>query len=74
MKSKEIQLAPLKHPQFLKVSEVAKLLKLKPRTIYDMVQQQRIPFRRPLGSNILRFDLDEIVAWTRGEINRANNP
>jgi hypothetical protein len=40
MKSKEIQLAPLKHPQFLKVSEVAKLLKLKPRAIYDMVLQQ----------------------------------
>ena len=69
MKSKEIQLAPLKHPQFLKVSEVAKLLKVKPRTIYDMVAQERIPYRKPRGSNILRFDLDEILAWTRGEEN-----
>jgi len=67
MKSKEIQLAPLKHSQFLKVSEVAKLLKVKLRTIYDMFAQGRIPYRKPAGSNILRFDLDEIITWTRGE-------
>jgi hypothetical protein len=33
-----------------------------------MVDQQRIPYRKPPGENILRFDLDEIMAWTRGEI------
>lgn len=60
-------------PQFLKVNEVAKLLKVKPRTIYEMVAQERIPFRKPPGSNILRFDLDEIVAWTRGENNGGEN-
>ena len=60
-------------PQFLKVSEVAKLLNLKPRTIYEMVAQERIPFRKPPGSNILRFDLDEIVAWTRGENKGGEN-
>jgi len=26
-----------------------------------------IPYRKPPGTNILRFDLDEIMAWTRGE-------
>ena len=52
-------------PQFLKVSELAALLKLKPRTIYEMVSQGRIPYRKPRGSNILRFDLDEIIAWTK---------
>jgi excisionase family DNA binding protein len=49
----------------LKVSDVAQLLNVKPRTIYEMVAQQRIPYRKPPGSNILRFDLDEILAWTR---------
>jgi excisionase family DNA binding protein len=50
---------------FLKVAEVAELLKVKPRTIYEMVAQNRIPYRKPPGSNILRFDLEEILEWTR---------
>lgn len=52
-------------PRFLKVTELAELLKIKPRTIYEMVAQNRIPYRKPPGSNILRFDLDEILAWTK---------
>ena len=52
-------------PQLLKVADVAELLKLKPRTIYEMVAQNRIPYRKPPGSNILRFDLEEILEWTR---------
>jgi excisionase family DNA binding protein len=54
-----------KRPQLLKVSDVAQLLNVKPRTIYEMVAQDRIPYRKPRGSNILRFDLDEILEWTR---------
>jgi excisionase family DNA binding protein len=57
--------ALLTHPQFLNVTELAAMLKVKPRTIYEMVAQNRIPYRKPPGSNILRFDLDEIVAWTK---------
>ena len=52
-------------PQFLKVPELAAMLKVNPKTIYDMVAQRRIPYRKLPGSNILRFDLDEIVAWTK---------
>ena len=55
-------------PQFLKVAELAAMLKLKPRTIYEMVAQRRIPYRKLPGSNILRFDLDEIIAWTKADI------
>jgi excisionase family DNA binding protein len=57
-------------PQFLKVPELAALLNVKPRTIYQMVAQGRIPYRKPPGSNILRFDLEEIVAWTKAGINK----
>ncbi len=53
-------------PQFLKVPEVAEMLGVKPRTIYEMVAKERIPYRKPPGSSILRFDLEEIVAWTKG--------
>ena len=59
-------------PQFLKVPEVAELLGVKPRTIYEMVATERIPYRKPLGSNILRFDLDEILAWTKRRDDESN--
>ena len=54
------------HATVPKVAEVAELTQVKPRTIYEMVSQNRIPYRKPSGSNILRFDLDEILAWTKG--------
>ena len=57
-------------PQLLKVPDVAVLLNVKPRTIYEMVAQGRIPYRKPPGSNILRFDLEEIVEWTKAGINK----
>ena len=60
---------PTRQP-LLKVKDVARLLDVKPRTIYEMVAQDRIPYRKPPGTNILRFDLDEIMAWTRGENNK----
>ena len=60
-----IDSATPKRPQLLKVSDIAQLLNVKPRTIYEMVAQDRIPYRKPPGSNILRFDLEEILEWTR---------
>ena len=54
-----------KLPRFLRVEEVATLLRCKKRTIYDMVEQERIPFRK-VGGRLL-FDADEIVQWTRGK-------
>lgn len=60
-------MTPLPRPQLLKVNDVAQLLNVKPRTIYEMVAQHRIPYRKPPGTNILRFDLEEIMAWTRGQ-------
>ena len=57
-------------PALMNVSELAAFLKVKPRTIYEMVAQDRIPYRKPPGSNILRFDLDEIIAWTKAGNNK----
>jgi excisionase family DNA binding protein len=57
-------------PRFLKVAELAELLKIKPRTIYEMVAQNRIPYRKPPGTNILRFNLEEILAWTKASTNK----
>lgn len=57
-------------PSLLNVSDLATFLKVKPRTIYEMVAQNRIPYRKPPGSNILRFDLEEIIAWTKAGNNK----
>jgi excisionase family DNA binding protein len=50
-------------PRFLRAQEVAELLRCKKRTIYDMVEQGRIPYRK-VGGRLL-FDLDEIIEWTK---------
>lgn len=50
-------------PKFLDVKELAEMLKLKTRTVYDMVSQGRIPYRKAGDRTI--FLLDEILEWTK---------
>ena len=50
-------------PQYLTVAQVALMLHLQPKTIYNMVSQRRIPFRR--AGHQLLFDPREIDAWTK---------
>ena len=55
-------LAPTKEPPiYLTLKEVAELLKVKPRTIYAWVSDNRIPFERK--GSLLRFRLDAVLAW-----------
>ena len=49
-------------PIYLTLKEVAELLKVKPRTVYAWVSDNRIPFERK--GSLLRFRLDAVVAWT----------
>ena len=56
-------------PRFLTVDEVAALLRCKPRRIYLMVHQKRIPFRKA-GRNLL-FELGEIEQWTKDSAIKA---
>jgi excisionase family DNA binding protein len=48
-------------PVYLTLKEVAALLKVKPRTVYAWVSDNRIPFERK--GSLLRFRLDAVVAW-----------
>lgn len=59
----EIRSTEANRPQFLTVKEVAELLRLKPRTVYEMVSERRIPFRKAGDRTI--FLLDEILKWTK---------
>ena len=55
-------------PKFLNVKELAELLRIKTRTVYEMVSQGRIPYRKAGDRTI--FLLDEILEWTRPDAKR----
>ena len=55
-------------PKFLNVKELAELLRSKTRTVYEMVSQGRIPYRKAGDRTI--FLLDEILEWTRPNAKR----
>ena len=55
-------------PKFLNVKEVAEMLRIKTRTVYEMVGQGRIPYRKAGDRTI--FLLDEILEWTRPDAKR----
>ena len=48
---------------FLTAREAADLLRVQRRSLYRLVQQQRIPYRR-IGRAI-RFERNELLAWTK---------
>lgn len=54
--------AEVVRPQFLTVEEVAELLRVSPRSVYDWVSQRQIPFRKAGRRTI--FLLDEVLEWT----------
>jgi excisionase family DNA binding protein len=49
--------------RFLTVHEAAGLLRLAPKTLYALVSQRRVPFRKA-GRRLLFLE-SEIVEWTR---------
>jgi excisionase family DNA binding protein len=55
--------AGVNRPKFLDVKELAEMLRLKTRTVYDMVSEGRIPYRKAGDRTI--FLLDEILDWTK---------
>ncbi len=55
-------------PRFLDVKELAEMLRLKTRTIYDMVSEGRIPYRKAGDRTI--FLLNEILDWTKPDRER----
>lgn len=50
--------------QLMTPEQCAEFLGVKINTLYVMKSQGRIPYRKV--GHLLRFDLDEIVEWTKG--------
>jgi excisionase family DNA binding protein len=49
-------------PRFMTVTEAAELLRLAPKSVYSLVSQRRIPFRKA-GRRLLFLE-SELIAWT----------
>jgi excisionase family DNA binding protein len=54
--------------RFLTVNEAAALLRLAPKSLYSLVSQRRVPFRKA-GRRLLFLE-SELVEWTRPEPSR----
>jgi len=64
--SSESVAATIRSNSLLTVRDVANRLGVEVRTVYAMVAQGRIPFRKPPGTNLLRFDPEEYLEWEKG--------
>jgi excisionase family DNA binding protein len=56
----------IRSQRLLTVQDVANRLGIEVRTVYAMVAQKRIPFRKPPRTNLLRFDPEEYLEWEKG--------
>ena len=56
----------VRHPEILIVDEVAQLLRVSPRTIFEFTRKRAIPHRRLAGSRRLWFLRSEIRSWLDG--------
>lgn len=56
-------------PKFLNVDEVAALLRVSTRSIYDWVSQDKIPYHKAGRRTI--FLLEEIMEWTEKNNNNG---
>jgi len=52
-------------PILLTVSEAARLLRITTRSIYQMVAESRIPYRRV--GRAVRFEQTELMEWTKAQ-------
>lgn len=48
--------------KFLTVEELADLLRVEKRTVYEWVSRGQVPYRKAMGRTL--FLLDEIMEWT----------
>jgi excisionase family DNA binding protein len=64
---KQVELPP-GAPRYWTIDELCAVLGKKKRTIYNMVHQRRIPFRK--AGRDLKFDPKEIDEWTKKSAGR----
>lgn len=53
--------------KLLNVTQLSELINVKPKTIYDWVHKEKIPYYKIEGA--LRFNSDEIERWVKSKKN-----
>lgn len=61
-------LTAVSHAKLMDVREAAEFLRIAPKTLYGLVSQHRIPFRKA-GRRLLFLE-SELLDWTRPEPDR----
>ena len=56
------------HARFMNVEEAAEFLRLAPKTLYGLVSQRRVPYRKA-GRRLLFLEGD-LLAWTQPQAKR----
>jgi len=51
--------------KLLDIIQLSEMLSVKPKTIYDWVHKEKIPYCKLEGS--LRFNFDEVLRWIRSK-------
>ena len=59
----QVKKAQLRASRLMTPEECAEFLQVEVNTLYVMKSQGRIPYRKV--GHLLRFDLDEIIEWTK---------
>ena len=59
----QVRKAPVQASRLMTPEQCAAFLQIEVNTLYVMKSQKRIPYRKV--GNLLRFDLEEIVEWTK---------
>ena len=57
---------PIRLPPLLRVDELARLLRVDRKTVYDAIAKGEIPGARRLGRSI-RVSRDAVLDWVRGQ-------
>jgi excisionase family DNA binding protein len=57
-------------PRLMDVKQAAEMLRIAPNTLYGLVSQRRIPFRKA-GRRLLFLDT-ELLEWTRPKADRRD--
>lgn len=70
--SNEMQIELNDAPEILTVDEVAKLLRVNKKTIYDCAARGEIPCRK-IGRKIFRFSRAAVLSWLNGQGRVSNS-
>lgn len=65
---------PADLPAYLTVTDVATLIRRKPRSIYDLVAKKLIPYSQPPGTRMILFEKKAVLDWITFNVAPSKKP